>query len=45
MGGLKASDIGLLNEVLKVNTSLKELNLDSEDEERKEKRKKEKKKE
>ena len=34
---MKAEDIGLLNEVLKVNSTLKELNLESEDEERKEK--------
>ena len=33
---MKASDIGLLNEELKANTSLTELNLESEDEKEKE---------
>ena len=31
---MKSSDIGLLNEVLKANTALKKLNLESEDEKR-----------
>ena len=37
---MKASDIGLLNEVLKANTALKELNLESEDEKKRKRRRK-----
>ena len=41
---MKASDIGLLNEELKGNTALTELNLESEDEKRKERRERKRKK-